>query len=68
MTIDKDQIIELLKSRGDHDKAAQAESELPGKVDTDEHADLLAKLGVDPQDLIGKLGGGLGGLGKGLGG
>jgi len=68
MQIDKSQIIELLKSRGDHDKAQQAESELPGKVDTDEHADLLGKLGLSPQDLLGKLGGGLGGKLGGLGG
>jgi hypothetical protein len=61
--IDKSQIIELLKSQGKDDKAAQAESELPGQVDTDQHAGLLEKLGISPQDLIGKLGGGLGGLG-----
>jgi hypothetical protein len=67
MQIDKSQIIDMLKSRGEEDKAAQAESELPGQVDTDQHADLLEKLGLSPQDLIGKLGGGLGGLG-GLGG
>jgi hypothetical protein len=65
MQIDKSQIIDLLKSQGQDDKAAQAESELPGQVDTDQHADLLQKLGINPQDLLGKLGGlsGLGGLG-----
>jgi len=67
MNIDKGQIIELLKSRGDHDKAAQAESDLPEKVDTDADAGLLGKLGLDPQDLLGNLPGGLGKLG-GLGG
>jgi hypothetical protein len=67
MQIDKSQIIDMLKSQGQDDKAAQAESDLPGQVDTDQHADLLQKLGISPQDLIGKLGGGLGGLG-GLGG
>jgi len=67
MQIVKSQIIELLKSRGDHDQAAQAESELPDKVDPQNHAGLLEKLGINPQDLIGHLPGGLGGLG-GLGG
>ena len=67
MNIDKSQIIELLKSQGNSDKADQAESELPDTVDTEQHAGLLAKLGIDPQDLLGKLPGGLGGLG-GLGG
>lgn len=35
MEIDKSQIIDLLKSRGEQDKASQAESELPEKVDTE---------------------------------
>jgi len=61
--IDKSQIIEMLKSQGQDDKASQADSELPSQVDTDQHADILQKLGISPQDLIGKLGGGLGGLG-----
>ena len=68
MEIDKAQIIELLKSRGDQGKAEQADSELPDKVDPQAHADLLSKLGIDPQDLLGKLPGGLGDLGGKLGG
>ena len=67
MQIDKAQIIELLKSRGEQDKAAQADSELPDQVDTDRDANLLEKYGIDPQELLGKLGGGLGGLGGALG-
>ena len=67
MEIDKSQIIEMLKSQGDNDKASQADSQLPDKVDPDKHSDLLGKLGINPQDLIGKLGG-LGGLGGKLGG
>jgi len=35
MQIPKDQILELLKSRGRGDQAAQAENELPDQVDTD---------------------------------
>jgi hypothetical protein len=69
MQFDKSQIIDLLKSAGDHDKASQAENELPGTVDTERDSGLLSKLGLDPQDLISKLAGGgeLGGLGKMLG-
>jgi hypothetical protein len=69
MQFDKSQIIDLLKSAGDHDKASQAENELPGTVDTDRDSGLLSKFGLDPQDLISKLAGGgeLGGLGKMLG-
>jgi hypothetical protein len=69
MQFDKSQIIDLLKSAGDHDKASQAENELPGTVDTERDSGLLSKFGLDPQDLISKLAGGgeLGGLGKMLG-
>lgn len=62
MNIDKNQILELLRSQGDHDKAQQADQELPGQVDTDRDAGLLSKFGIDPMDLVKKLGGGLGGL------
>jgi len=60
MQIDKDQIVALLRERGDNNKADQAQQELPGQVDTDQHADLLSKLGIDTSDLLGGLGGGLG--------
>lgn len=68
MQIDKAQIIEFLMSRGMQDKATQADSELPASVDTDAHAGLLSNLGIDPQELLGSLGGLGGGLGDGLGG
>lgn len=67
MQIDKAQILELLTSQGNHDQAQQAEGELPDQVDTEQHAGLLSKFGIDPQMLLGKLGGGAGGAG-GLGG
>jgi hypothetical protein len=62
MNIDKSQIVELLKSRGDHDKAQQAQSELPDQVDTEKDSSLLSKLGVNPSELLGgsELGGKLG--------
>jgi hypothetical protein len=68
MQVDKSQIIELLKSRGDHDKAAQADSELPDKVDPEQDAGLLGKLGIEPADLLKNLPGGLGDKLGGLGG
>jgi hypothetical protein len=66
MQIPKEQILELLRSRGEQDKASQADSELPDQVDTDQHAGILQKLGIDPGDLISQLGG-AGGVGKSLG-
>ncbi|MDQ6936196.1 MAG: hypothetical protein M3140_00550 [Actinomycetota bacterium] len=68
MNIDKEQILQLLRSQGQHDQADQASTELPDQVDTDnnDHAGLLSKFGLDPSALTSKLGGlgGLGGLGK----
>ncbi len=58
MNIGKDQILQLLKDRGQPDQAAQADSELPDQVDTDQHAGLLSKFGIDPKELLSKLGGG----------
>ena len=66
MEFDKSQIIDLLRSQGHGSKADQAEQELPDRVDTDQHAGLLEKVGLSPQELISKLAGG--GLGGGLGG
>jgi hypothetical protein len=58
MQIPKEQILDFLRSRGDDDKANQADGELPDQVDTEQHAGLLQKFGIDPQELIAKLGGG----------
>lgn len=57
MQIDKQQIIAMLTSRGDHDTAARAEAELPDQVDTDQHSSILDKLGINLPDLPGGLGG-----------
>jgi len=57
MEIPKDKILELLKQRGDDSKAEKAERELPETVDTDRDRGLLDRLGIDPQDLVGNLGG-----------
>jgi hypothetical protein len=65
MQIDKQQIIELLRQRGDEGTAHQADSQLPDQVDTDRDSGLLSKLGIDVQDVVKLLGGGKGG---GLGG
>jgi hypothetical protein len=60
--ITKDKIIQMLKDRGDHDKATAAEKELPAKVDHEEHSNLLEKHGIDPEELLGGLGGKIPGL------
>ena len=60
MEIPKDQILSLLRDRGDHQKAEEAEQQLPDQVDPEQHSDLLQKLGIDPGELLGGLGGKLG--------
>jgi hypothetical protein len=70
MNIDKDTILNLLRGNGQDAQADQAQQELPDQVDTDQHAGLLAKFGINPADLIttftgGQTQGGIGGaLGK----
>jgi hypothetical protein len=62
MQIDKNQILEFLRSQGDQGKAQQADQELPQQVDTDnaQHQNLLQKLGVDPAALAKQFLGGKG--------
>jgi hypothetical protein len=61
MNIDKQQILELLHTQGKGDQAQQAESELPDRVDTDQHAGLLEKFGININDLLGGAAGGIAG-------
>lgn len=65
MEIPKEKILQLLREQGQDDKAGQAEQELPDQVDPERDSGLLAKLGLDPQELVSKFAGGglLGGLG-----
>jgi len=60
--IPKDKVLDLIKQHGNAGKAGEAEQELPDQVDTDRDAGLLQKFGLDPQDLLGKLGGSIPGL------
>jgi hypothetical protein len=60
MEIDRQEIVDQLRGRNEDDVADRAEQQLPEVVDTDEHADLLHQLGVNPTDLLGGIGGGFG--------
>ncbi len=57
MQISKDTIIEMIRSRGEPQNADQAQAELPEQVDTENDKGLLDKFGIDPQQLLGGLGG-----------
>ena len=67
MTIPKEQILDLLRQRGQHDQASDAEGKLPDQVDPEAHGGLLSQFGLDPMELLSMFGGG-GGLGGALGG
>jgi len=68
MNIDKDTILNMLRSNGQPTEADRAQQELPDQVDTDQDAGLLDKFGINPADLIAKFtGGGEGGIGGALG-
>jgi hypothetical protein len=62
MEIPKDKILDLLHQEGKSDQAAEADKELPDQVDPEQHAGLLEKFGIRPQDVLSKLGGGIPGL------
>jgi uncharacterized protein YidB (DUF937 family) len=62
MQIPKDKVLDLIREQGKSDQVDQAKQELPDQVDTDQHADLLQKFGLDPQDVLSKLGGDIPGL------
>ena len=60
MEIPKEQILQMLRDRGDHDNAQQADQQLPDQDDPEQHGDLLGQLGVNPGELLGGAGGKLG--------
>ena len=57
MEIERQEIVDQLRGRSEDDVADRAERELPELVDTDEHEDLLHRLGINPADLLFGIGG-----------
>lgn len=58
MEIPKAQVLDMIKQKGKGDQADQADKELPDQVDPERDAGMLSKFGVEPKDLLGKVGGG----------
>ncbi len=70
MKIDKDTVPDMLRTNGQEAAADQARQDLPDPVDGDQHAGLLDKVGIDPDDLTATFtggGAGAGGTGGALG-
>jgi hypothetical protein len=55
--MDKGEVVDLLRSRGEHDKAASVDCALPKQVDTEADAGLLHQFGVNVSELEGVGGG-----------
>jgi hypothetical protein len=53
MQVSKQQVVEFIRQRGDVERAAQAEAELPDTLDLPKDDDLVTRFGVLPEDLAG---------------
>ncbi len=62
MEIPKDKILDMIKQQGKSDQVDQADQELPDQVDPERDSGLLQKFGLEPKDVLSKLGGGIPGL------
>lgn len=51
MHVDKEEIVDLLRSRGDHDKAASIDCALPRHVDTEADAGLLHQFDLNVSEV-----------------
>jgi hypothetical protein len=58
--IPKEQILQMLRDRGDHEQAQHADQQLPDQLDPERHAGLLGQVGIDPGEILGGAGGKLG--------
>ena len=57
MKLSKDELVRLLHSQGANALADRAASELPPSIDTERDRDLLATIGLDHDQLMGRLAG-----------
>jgi hypothetical protein len=51
MLINKQEIVDILRSRGQDERADWVGRDLPDQCDTDRHSGLLQMLRIDPADL-----------------
>ncbi len=55
MQIDKQQVLDLMKSRGNDAQGAQGGQRAPAKVDPGKDSAMLGKFGITPEELLDKL-------------
>ena len=54
MHLDKEFVIDELRKQGKNEHVQKALQELPDKIDHEQHAQMLEKLGIDPGHLVQK--------------
>ena len=58
MHIERDELVRLLHTEGDNERADAVAARLPEHIDTDRDADALTAVGLDRTQLMAKLAGG----------
>lgn len=58
MHIERAKLVQLLRTEGDNDTAAEVDAGLPEQIDTERDGDALAAMGLDRTQLMAKLAGG----------
>ncbi len=58
MEIPKAKVLEFVVERGKNDEIVRADEELPESIDVDRDADLLARFGIEPDELMNQFNGG----------
>jgi hypothetical protein len=56
--IDKEKLLQVLRTEGDNDTADKVAADLPDEIDTDRDGDALEAIGLDRTQLMAKLAGG----------
>ena len=58
MKLDRQKLVETLRTEGDNDTADRVEAQLPDEIDTDGDSAALEAVGLDRTQLMAKLAGG----------
>jgi hypothetical protein len=53
--IEKQELLQVLRTEGDNDTAEKVESQLPDEIDTDSDSGALESVGLDRNELMAKL-------------
>ena len=58
MLLDKQTVLDMIGQQGNQELVDQAAQHLPEQIDHEQHADLLQRFGIDPQQVLNQFGGG----------